>query len=281
MPTLLFTKMHGLGNDFMVIDAVNQFFIPKTNLIRQWGNRHTGIGFDQLLLIEPTTKIDCDFKYRIFNCDGSEVEQCGNGARCFAKYVYEKGLTNKKEIRVETQKAIIALTIQDNCLIRVNMGSPRFDFSSISFIPQTSEDKNSLVQMVSVGTLELSVICVNIGNPHAVIVVDDVGQTPVANWGGSIECSHQFPKKTNVAFVQILARNHVKVRVHERGVGETLACGSGACAAVVAGIMLDMLDNEVKVSLLGGDLKITWIKGGDIIMFGSADFVFDGVIEIV
>ncbi|MCV2503317.1 MAG: diaminopimelate epimerase [Neisseriaceae bacterium] len=274
-----FTKMHGLGNDFMVIDAINQSFVPKADLIKTWGNRHTGVGFDQLLLIEASEKADCDFKYRIFNCDGIEVEQCGNGARCFAKYVTERGLTDKKEIRVETKKEILTLTIEEDNLVKVNMGQPKFGFKDIPFIPKKTKDNNELVQIVSIGALALPVTCVNVGNPHVVIMVDDVQETPVAVWGKGIEFSDQFPEKTNVEFMQIMDRKHIKLRVHERGAGETLACGSGACAAVVAGIMLEVLDKEVTVTLPGGDLQITWEKGQDIIMVGPAAFVFDGVID--
>ncbi|QRN41361.1 MAG: diaminopimelate epimerase [Neisseriaceae bacterium] len=273
-----FTKMHGLGNDFMVIDAINQLFIPDTELIKLWANRHTGVGFDQLLLVEHSQRADCDFKYRIFNCDGGEVEQCGNGARCFAKYVIEKGLTDKQEIRVETKKEVLILTVQDDDLIKVNMNQPKFTFSEIPFIPK-NKDNNDPVQIVSIGALALPVTCVNVGNPHAVIMVDDVEKAPVTVWGKGVESSEQFPEKTNVGFMQVIDREHIKLRVYERGTGETLACGSGACAAVVVGISLGVLDNKVVVTLPGGDLEIAWEEGNDITMIGSVAFVFDGVIN--
>lgn len=278
MATVKFTKMHGLGNDFMVIDAINQPFDPKNAPLVQWADRHTGVGFDQLLVVESSEHESVDFKYRIFNADGSEVEQCGNGARCFARFVYEKGLTNRHEIIVETAKGLIAPKLLDNGLVTVNMGKPRLAAAEIPFVPSADESSEALSYLLSVGLEAVSISCVNMGNPHAVMVVDDVGDAPVATLGEAIESHEQFPQRVNVGFMQVVDKNHIRLRVFERGVGETQACGTGACAAVVAGIRLGLLaaGEDVCVSLPGGELQIRWQPDTDVLMTGPAVTVFEG-----
>ncbi|MBR0129525.1 MAG: diaminopimelate epimerase [Neisseriaceae bacterium] len=280
MATLHFTKMHGLGNDFMVIDGIHQSFEPNAETISAWANRHTGVGFDQLLVVEKASDPAYDFRSRIFNADGSEVEQDGNGARCFFRFVQEKNLTQKEEILVQTARSVIVLRQAENNGVVVNMGSPRFNPAEIPFIPDSSADKDRLTHIVVAGTLSIPLVCVNVGNPHAVVLVDDVDNAPVAQWGAKIERHPQFPERVNVGFMQILAKNHIRLRVFERGVGETLACGTGACAAVVAGIRLGLLDNAVTVSQTGGDLLIEWQENQDILMTGPAETVFEGNITL-
>ncbi|MBR3424825.1 MAG: diaminopimelate epimerase [Neisseriaceae bacterium] len=280
MATLHFTKMHGLGNDFMVIDGIHQLFEPNAETISAWANRHTGVGFDQLLVVEKASDSAYDFRSRIFNADGSEVEQDGNGARCFFRFVQEKNLTQKDEILVQTARSVIVLRQAENNGVVVNMGSPRFNPAEIPFIPDSSADKDRLTHIVVAGTLSIPLVCVNVGNPHAVVLVDDVDNAPVAQWGAKIERHPQFPERVNVGFMQILAKNHIRLRVFERGVGETLACGTGACAAVVAGIRLGLLDNAVTVSQTGGDLLIEWQENQDILMTGPAETVFEGNITL-
>ena len=238
MNTLKFTKMHGLGNDFMVIDAVSQDFIPEHAPIAAWADRFRGIGFDQLLVVGRSETEGVDFRYRIFNADGSEVEQCGNGARCFARFVADKGLTDKKEICVETAKGIIFPKLSDNGMVTVNMGKPKFMPSEIPFVPESDEGDDACIYGVHLESGIQPVSCVNMGNPHAVIVVDDVECAPVRETGSLIEPHRQFPERVNVGFMQIVSRTAIRLRVFERGVGETQACGTGACAAVVAGIRL-------------------------------------------
>ena len=280
MQTLQFTKMHGLGNDFMVIDGIHQSFEPTPERIMAWANRHTGVGFDQLLLVEEASDSACDFHYRIFNADGCEVEQDGNGARCFFRFVREKNLTQKDEILVETARGIIILRHTENSGILVNMGSPKFSPAEIPFIPDSSADKDRLTHIIVAGTLSIPLVCVNVGNPHAVVLVDDVVNAPVAQWGAKIERHPQFPERVNVAFMQVLSRNHIHLRAFERTTGETLASGTSACAAVVAGIRLGLLDNAVTVSQAGGDLQIEWRDNQDILMTGPAETVFDGSITL-
>ena len=280
MQTLQFTKMHGLGNDFMVIDCIHQSFEPVPERIIAWANRHTGVGFDQLLLVEKAGDSACDFRYRIFNADGCEVEQDGNGARCFFRFVREKNLTQKDEILVETARGIIILRHTENSGILVNMGSPKFSPAEIPFIPDSSADKDRLTHIIVAGTLSIPLVCVNVGNPHAVVLVDDVANAPVAQWGAKIERHPQFPERVNVAFMQVLSRNHIHLRAFERTTGETLASGTSACAAVVAGIRLGLLDNAVTVSQAGGDLQIEWRDNQDILMTGPAETVFDGSITL-
>ena len=283
MNTLKFTKLHGLGNDFMVVDGINQRFDPAAAPIAAWASRHTGIGFDQLLLIEAPQTAVGDFRYRIFNADGSEVEQCGNGARCFVRFVTDKQLTYKREIVVETAGGIILPRLADNGLVDVDMGKPLFAPEQIPFKPISQEDARAQTHTVLVGTEPIPVSCVNMGNPHAVIVVDDVAAAPVARLGETIESHPQFPQRVNVGFMQILSAQHIKLRVFERGTGETQACGTGACAAAVAGIRLGLLDADapVQVDLPGGSLHIRW-AGSDadhVLMTGPAQTVFEGEVS--
>ena len=281
MKKLKFTKMHGLGNDFMVVDGVNQAFEPQEAPLTQWANRHTGVGFDQLLLVEKAGAADVDFRYRIFNADGSEVEQCGNGARCFARFVADKGLSNKQEIRVETARGVIVPRLLDSGLVVVNMGKPRLMPSEIPFVPAAGEADDALTHIVLVGLESVPLSCVNMGNPHAVLLVDDVNTAPVARWGEAIESNEQFPERVNVGFMQVLDEGHIRLRVYERGAGETQACGTGACAAVVAGVRLGLLQaaSQIRVSLPGGDLHIEWQPGDDVMMTGPVQTVFEGELQ--
>ena len=281
MKKLKFTKMHGLGNDFMVVDGVNQAFEPQEAPLTQWANRLTGVGFDQLLLVEKAGAADVDFRYRIFNADGSEVEQCGNGARCFARFVADKGLSSKQEIRVETARGVIVPRLLDSGLVVVNMGKPRLMPSEIPFVPAAGEADDALTHIVLVGLESVPLSCVNMGNPHAVLLVDDVDTAPVARWGEAIESNEQFPERVNVGFMQVLDEGHIRLRVYERGAGETQACGTGACAAVVAGVRLGLLQaaSQIRVSLPGGDLHIEWQPGDDVMMTGPVQTVFEGELQ--
>lgn len=278
---LNFSKMHGLGNDFMVIDGVRQRVRLSAAQIRQLGDRHTGVGFDQLLLVEEPALPDTDFRYRIFNSDGGEVEQCGNGARCFARFVFDQGLTDKHAIRVETAKGIITPVLTDNGLVTVDMGQPRLLPVEIPF----EADADAVIHPLTLPDgAELGVTVVSMGNPHAVLRVDDVDTAPVAAWGPLLERHPTFPKRVNVGFLQVLDRQHVKLRVYERGAGETLACGTGACAAVVAGIRLGWLDECVDVQARGGQLTIAWAGASrldaPVLMTGPAVTVFQGSIDV-
>lgn len=283
MTKLKFTKMHGLGNDFMVIDGINQKFNPSTAPIAAWAQRHTGVGFDQLLLIEAPRQAEADFRYRIFNADGSEVEQCGNGARCFARFVYDKGLTSKKQIVVETASGVIVPRLNDDGLVTVDMGVPLLAPEQIPFAAIDEDDARSISHQLVIGNETVSVTCINMGNPHAVIVVKDIEQAPVHRLGAAIENHKQFPQRVNVGFMQIVAPRRIRLRVFERGVGETQACGTGACAAVVAGISLGLLgdDEPVEVNLPGGQLLISWQQQPDahVWMTGPTQSVFDGEID--
>lgn len=278
MKTLKFTKMHGLGNDFMVVNAIDQDFEPEQAPLAAWSDRLRGVGFDQLLVVEKASSESVDFRYRIFNADGGEVEQCGNGARCFVRFVVDKGLTDKQEILVETASGVIVPKLLDNGLVTVNMGKPKFMPSEIPFLPAAEEADDALTHIVLVGLESIPVSCVNMGNPHAVIVVEDTETAPVGLWGEAIESHNQFPERVNVGFMQVIDRRSVKLRVYERGTGETQACGTGACAAVVAGVRLGLLDGgvPVKVTLPGGDLFISWQAGEDVMMTGPAETVFEG-----
>lgn len=283
MTKLKFTKMHGLGNDFMVIDGISQKFYPDTAPIAAWAQRHTGVGFDQLLLIEAPQTPNADFRYRIFNADGSEVEQCGNGARCFARFVYDKGLTSKKQIVVETAGGIIVPRLNEDELVTVDMGIPLFAPEQIPFAAIDENDAKSISHELVVGADTVSVTCINMGNPHAVVVVEDINHAPVHRVGAAIESHRQFPQRVNVGFMQIKAPREIYLRVFERGVGETQACGTGACAAVVAGISLGLLgdDKPVQVNLPGGQLSISWQQKPDahVWMTGPAETVFEGEIN--
>ncbi|MDK4680484.1 diaminopimelate epimerase [Kingella negevensis] len=282
MTTLKFTKMHGLGNDFMVIDGINQTFTPDEKQIVAWSNRFTGIGFDQLLLVERAQNEGVDFRYRIFNADGGEVEQCGNGARCFVKFVSEKGLTQKQEIVVETKRGIIKPRLNDNGLVTVNMGQPRFAPEEVPFMLRANETAGKKTYIVVNGIDSAEMSMVSMGNPHAVMLVDNVATAPVEQWGSALQNHERFPARVNVGFMQIVDIHNIKLRVFERGSGETQACGTGACAAVVAGVRLGLLASgeNVRVSLPGGDLHISWQDGGDVMMTGPAVSVFDGQIDL-
>lgn len=272
-----FTKMHGLGNDFVVIDGVTQDIEMTTELARHIGDRHFGIGCDQILLVEPPSTPDVDFDYRIFNTDGSEVSQCGNGARCFAKFVRDRRLTGKRSIRVRTAAGVMTLEVKRNNDITVDMGAPRFAPPEIPLLMDEQQDNYH----VDVNGESVSLSALSMGNPHAVLIVNDVDKAPVETLGPAIESHPKFPERVNVGFMAIQARDSISLRVYERGAGETLACGSGACAAVVAGVQLGLLDREVQVRLPGGTLSINWQgEGASVLMTGPAATVFQGRIRI-
>ncbi len=274
---LRFTKMHGLGNDFMVIDLVTQHAQFSARQIRQWSNRHTGIGFDQLLLVEPPSRPDVDFRYRIFNADGGEVEQCGNGARCFARFVLDKRLTSKTEINVETAAGPLLLKVREDGQVTVDMGPPRFAPEQIPFQAEADAPRHVL----AVDDLQLEVTVVSMGNPHCVTLVDDVQRYPVERVGPLVEQHPRFPRRVNAGFMQVVDRHRAKLRVYERGAGETQACGTGACAAAVAGISLGVLESPVAVELPGGTLQISWDGPGEpVMMTGPAARVFEGQIRV-
>ena len=274
---LKFTKMHGLGNDFVVLDGVNQQIDLSTAQYRALGDRNFGVGCDQILLVEKATQPGVDFRYRIFNNDGSEVEQCGNGARCFARFVHAKGLTDKREIRVETAKGIIGPRLEDDGEVTVDMGAPFLLPAEVPFVA----DAQAVIYPLDVDGKTYDITAVSMGNPHAVQVVDNVDSFPVGAVGAAIEVHSRFPQKVNAGFMQIVDRGHIRLRVFERGAGETLACGTGACAAVVAGILRGLLDDTVRVSTRGGELTIRWQGPGQpVLMTGPAVIVFEGEIEI-
>ena len=278
---LRFTKMHGLGNDFVVIDAVSQSVTITPELARKLGDRRFGVGCDQILVVEPPNQADVDFGYRIFNQDGSEVEQCGNGARCFAKFVRDRRLTGKNTIRVQTACGIIELEVQGDNQVRVNMGVPILEPEKIPFIADAINTNYSIDVTEHDESKTLSISAVSMGNPHAVLKVDDTDTAPVATLGPVIESHTRFPQRVNAGFMQVLNRNEINLRVYERGAGETLACGTGACAAVVAGQLQDLLDSPVTVNLPGGSLVIEWPgKGQPVIMTGPATTVFHGRIKL-
>ncbi|KEQ16483.1 diaminopimelate epimerase [Endozoicomonas numazuensis] len=274
---LHFTKMHGLGNDFMVVDMVTQSVRITPEKIRSLSDRNFGIGFDQLLIVEPPTDPAMDFRYRIFNADGSEVEQCGNGARCFARFVRDKKLIGRDHIRVQTAGGNIELSIEENGDVTVDMGVPRLEPAQIPFKARSIQTTYDL----EVGDQRLTVGAVSMGNPHAVWQVDDINRAPVESLGPKVEGHSRFPKRCNAGFMQVLDAGEINLRVYERGVGETLACGSGACAAVVAGRLQGLLDEEVRVNLPGGSLQIRWPgEGHSVMMSGSATRVFEGQTRI-
>jgi diaminopimelate epimerase len=274
---LRFSKMHGLGNDFMVIDGVGQKVRLSPERIRQLGDRHFGIGFDQLLLVEVPSRPDVDFRYRIFNSDGSEVENCGNGARCFARFVLDRKLTGKKRITVETAGGILVLQITESGDVRVDMGQPRLTPAEVPF----ETEQRAITYPLAVGGLQLDISAVSMGNPHAVLVVDDVAQAPVAELGPQIEQHPRFPQRVNAGFMQVVSPREINLRVYERGAGETLACGTGACAAVVAGRLRGLLGPSVKVNLPGGSLLLDWEgEGHPVIMTGPAVTVFHGQVKV-
>ncbi len=279
---LRFSKMHGLGNDFVVIDAVRQLVQLTTEQVRFLADRHFGVGCDQLLVVEPATQAGVDFRYRIFNNDGGEVEQCGNGARCFVRFVHDQGLTDKREIRVETQCGIIAPRLEDDGLVTVDMGVPVFEPSAIPF----QSDSDAVVQPLSITHADgrdesLAITAVSMGNPHAVQVVADVDAAPVETVGPLVERHARFPRRVNAGFMQVMNMHHIRLRVYERGAGETLACGTGACAAVVAGIQRGLLQSPVKVDTRGGQLQISWAgEGQPVLMTGPAVTVFEGELTL-
>jgi diaminopimelate epimerase len=273
-PSLRFTKMQGLGNDFVVFDGIRQQVELRPEAIRAIADRHFGVGCDQILLVETATSPDCDFRYRIFNADGTEVAQCGNGARCFAVFVRRVGLTDKELITVETLAGRLILHHQDNGEVTVNMGIPRLTPAEVPFCSKEEAPE----YLLPVGDDTLRIAAVGMGNPHAVLRVSSMADAPVATLGPRIETHPDFPQRCNVGFMEVCDRSHVQLRVWERGAGETLACGSNACAAVVAGIRWDELDHAVAVTLPGGTLQIEWAGlGQPVLMTGPAQVVFDGV----
>ncbi len=274
---LQFTKMHGTGNDFVVIDLISQHYTLRARDIRKLADRHFGVGCDQVLVVEAPQSSQVDFRYRIYNADGQEVEQCGNGARCFARFVREKKLTGKRTISVETSGGVIQLRVRPNHDVEVDMGVPEFEPGKIPFTalsrapsyPLLAEDR------------ELEIGAVSIGNPHAVLRVDSTSRAEVEHLGPLIESHPDFPQRVNAGFMQIISEGEINLRVYERGVGETLACGSGACAAVVYGINRGWLSDSVTVVLPGGKLSISWAgEGRPVIMTGPTAVVFEGTIKI-
>ena len=274
---LKFSKMHGLGNDFVVLDGIRQPLSLTPEQLRYLADRHFGVGCDQILLVEAAGQPGVDFRYRIFNADGGEVEQCGNGARCFVRFVHDSGLTAKREIRVETQSGIIAPRLEDDGKVTVDMGIPRFLPAEIPFLG----DGEAVIHALDVAGESLEISVVSMGNPHAVQVVADVDRAPVGVLGPLIENHARFPQRVNAGFMQVVGRHAIRLRVYERGSGETLACGTGACAAVVAGIRRGLLDSPVRVTTRGGDLTIAWAGPGQpVMMTGPAVTVFTGEIEL-
>ena len=281
---LKFTKMHGAGNDFIVVDAINQDVSLSTEQWQRLADRRFGIGADQILIVERPTEPGVDFRYRIFNNDGGEVEQCGNGSRAFVRFVVDKGLSKERSIRVQTMSGIINPRMEEDGSITVDMGAPRLEPSELPFdaagLGGRAEGDDTLWPLPVAGkTVFVSVV--SMGNPHAVQVVDDVDSAPVAQTGPLIEAHARFPKRVNAGYMQVVDRHHIRLRVYERGAGETLACGTGACAAVVAGIRRGLLDSPVRVSARGGELSIAWAGPGQpVYLSGPAVTVFEGEVEI-
>lgn len=276
-----FTKMHGLGNDFVVIDAISQRVALTEERVRRLADRRFGVGCDQVLVVEVPQRPNIDFRYRIYNADGSEVENCGNGARCFAKFVLDRKLTGKKSITVETACGIMTLHVQDSGAnkgeVTVDMGVPNLAPASLPF----SASAQATTYPLQLSDTQLEIGAVSMGNPHAVTVVDDVQTAPIERWGPEVESHVNFPQRVNAGFMQIVSRNEINLRVYERGAGETLACGTGACAAVVAGQLRNLLDSTVKVNLPGGSLTIEWPgEGQHLMMTGPAASVFYGQVKI-
>lgn len=269
--------MQGAGNDFVVIDSVTQPVILTRAQIQHIANRYFGVGCDQLLLVEKTDTPNVDFRYRIFNADGGEVEQCGNGARCFVRFVVDKGLTDKHEIRVETASGLITLKLQADGQVTVNMGAPKFAPAQIPFNADAQQTQYAL-QLTDTA---LQISALSMGNPHAVTLVDDVDTASVAELGPQIEAHARFPQRVNAGFMQVIEPHQIKLRVYERGSGETLACGTGACAAAVSGIQLGVLQSPVLVNTRGGQLSIAWAGDGQpVMMTGPAEIVFEGTIAL-
>ena len=283
---LRFTKMHGLGNDFVVLDGIAQRIAMTAAQYRRLADRRLGVGCDQVLIVERTRRPDVDFRYRIFNADGGEVEQCGNGARCFVTFVRDKGYTQAKRIRVETAGGIIVPEVDDNGEVTVDMGEPRFKPEDIPFVGAQADDRaaggsGDLVQLLDVGGETVAISLVSMGNPHAVQVVRDVEAAPVSTQGPLLEHHARFPQRVNAGYMQVLDRANIRLRVWERGAGETLACGTGACAAVVTGIRRGLIDSPVRVETRGGLLTIAWSgPGTGVMMAGPATAVFEGEWEV-
>ena len=274
---LAFTKMEGTGNDFVVIDGYTRPVSLTATQVRRLADRHFGIGCDQLLLVERPQGVDADFRYRIFNADGGEVEQCGNGARCFARFVRDQGLTDKEELVVETLGGEIRPRVLADGRVAVRMGVPRFEPEQIPFVAES----RALVYDLNVDGATVPVSVLSLGNPHAVQIVPDVDQAPVAQMGARIERHPRFPRRVNAGFMQVLAPQRIRLRVWERGVGETLGCGSGACAAAVAGRLQGLLEEAVEVVLPGGALTVTWAGEGEPVwLTGPARTVYQGIIEL-
>ena len=274
---LKFSKMHGLGNDFMVIDLVTQSGHIRPDRVRELADRNFGIGFDQLLLVEPPMDPQMDFRYRIYNADGSEVEHCGNGARCFAKFVRDKRLTIKPVINVETAKGKAVLRVLEDRQVEVDMGAPELTPAEIPFVA----DAAAISYPIEVAGQLLDISTVSMGNPHGVLLVDDVRTAAVETLGPLLERHERFPARANIGFMQILSDSEIRLRVYERGAGETRACGTGACAAVVAGRLRGLLGDDVKVHLPGGELRIRWAGEGEpVLMTGPATTVYEGQIFI-
>jgi diaminopimelate epimerase len=274
---LRFTKMHGLGNDFVVFDGVSQTVALTPEQCRRIADRHFGVGCDQILLVEKPRRDDADFRYRIFNADGGEVEQCGNGARCFVRFVHDHGLTGKTSIRVETASGMIEPRLLDSGLVTVNMGAPRFAPAEIPF----AAEAEAMTYPLKVGQHVIDIAALSMGNPHAVLRVNDLDSAPVDILGAAIESHVRFPQRVNAGFMQVLTPHDIRLRVYERGTGETLACGTGACAAAVAGIRQGWLQSPVSVHTKGGDLIIEWAgMGHAVLMTGPAETVFEGELEL-
>ena len=271
-----FTKMQGAGNDFVVINALAEPFALSPAQIKQLADRHFGIGCDQLLVVEKATRPEADFRYRIFNADGGEVEQCGNGARCFVRFVHDEGLTTQRQIRVETLSGIISPRLEDNGQVTVDMGQPRFLPDEIPFI----SDSQAVIQTLQVGDTAIDITVVSMGNPHAVQVVADIDTAMLETLGPRIESHPRFPQRVNAGFMQVVDVHTIRLRVYERGAGETLACGTGACAAVVAGMRRGLLVSPVRVITRGGDLSIAWDGQGSVLLTGPAVSVFNGEIKL-
>jgi len=269
--------MQGIGNDFVVIDAINQKIALTRDQIHHIANRHFGVGCDQLLLVESSDRPDAEFRYRIFNADGGEVEQCGNGARCFARFVVDQGMTTSRIIPVETRGGMIQLIMEDDDRVTVDMGEPNFDPASLPFKAKGTPEYHELV----VNGEKYAIGAVSMGNPHAVLLVDSIKKAPVQILGAAIESHERFPQRVNVGFMEIEDRDSIRLRVYERGAGETMACGTGACAAVAVGIKNRLLDDRVQVELRGGDLTIYWPGAGShLMMTGPAETVYKGQIEL-
>ena len=274
---LAFTKMHGLGNDFVVIDAIAQTVELSTAQVRLLADRRRGVGCDQVLLVERPTQPGAEFRYRIFNADGGEVEQCGNGARCFARFVRHKGLTASDRIAVQTRAGLIELRLEPDGQVTVDMGAPRLEPADIPF----QAPARAVTYPLEVDGRGVEISAVSMGNPHAVLRVDSVATAPVAELGPQIEHHPRFPRRVNVGFMEVVDAHHIRLRVFERGAGETLACGTGACAAVVAGRLQGLLAEKVSVSLPGGDLMVSWqSEGTPVLMTGPATCVFEGRIQL-